>query len=251
MNIGKNVPPHWRFLGLIMVACVTIWSFAFYTKEIKTYKNTVSVIGVATKDVVSDFAKWKIDVAARSLDRSQNISVVYQNQKSILNFLYQKGFTDNEISDETVTVDAIYKQNPNGYGFTDEISSYETRLTFTISTKNVTKVSRTVNELRAYSEENGINLNNNYVEYSYLPFESEKIPLLEKAIIDAQNRADALVHATKGVSRTRIGKIVSAQQGVFQVNASNDNSVSDYGNFDTGSIEKTIRATVTVEFQAN
>lgn len=251
MNLGKNVPPHWQFLGLIMIICVTIWSFAFYTKEIKTYKNTVSVIGVATKDVVSDFAKWKIDVVARSMDRSQNISVVYQNQQKLLDFLHQKGFSTDEMSGETVTVDTIYKQNPNGYGFTDEVGNYETRLTFTISTKNVAKVSKVVNELRAYAEENGINLNTNNVEYSYLPFESEKIPLLEKAIIDAQNRANALVNATKGVSKTRIGKIVSAQQGVFQVNASNDNSVSDYGNFDTGSVEKTIRATVTVEFQAN
>jgi len=251
MNIGKNVQPHWLFLGSVMIICVTIWSIAFYTKEIKTYKNTVTVIGVATKNVVSDFAKWRIEVSMKSLDRSHNILMVYQNKTAILEFLHQKGFTDSEISEETVTIDTLYKQNPNGYGFTDEISNYETRLSFAIRTKDISKVSNTVNELRTYAEENGINLNNSYVEYSYLPFESEKIPLLEKAIVDAQNRANALVHATKGVSRTKIGKIVSAQQGVFQVNAANDNSVSDYGNFDTGSIEKTIRATVTVEFQAN
>lgn len=251
MNIGEDVQPQWRFLGVIVVVCTFIWSIAFYSKEIKTYKNTVTVIGVATKNVTSDFAKWRVEVSSKSLDRSQNISIVYQNKKDVVDFLHQQGFTDSEISEEIVAVDTLYKQNPNGYGFTDEITGYETRLSFEIRTKDIPKVSKTVNKLRTYTEENGINLSNSFIEYSYLPFESEKIPLLEKAITDAQNRANALVHATKGVSRTKIGKITSAQQGVFQVNAANDNSVSDYGNFDTSSIEKTIRATVTVEFQAN
>ncbi|MBI4973670.1 SIMPL domain-containing protein [Candidatus Roizmanbacteria bacterium] len=251
MRLFKDVSSNLLFIGLVVFVSTALWSYAFFTKEIKTYKNVVSVIGVATKEVTSDHASWRISLARKSLDRSANLIKLSADEKNIQSYLSSSGFSPEEISTPQISAVVNYKPNPNGYGITDEVASYETRSTFYVTTNKVNKVEEGVNLLRRYGEENNIEMVEDTSEYTYSAFEKEKIPLLQKAIEDAQNRANALVNATKGVSKTSIGKILSAQQGIFQVNSTNDNSVSDYGNFDTSSIQKTIRATVTVEFAAN
>lgn len=250
MKIIKNVTPNLLFIGIIVLVSTIIWSVSFSKKEIKTYKNAVSVVGVSTKDVVSDKAVWRIGIVSKSLDRAQNVKDVNADEKVVRGFINGLGFNKDEISSSQLTVTTVYKPKENGYGDTTEVVAYETKSTFFITTKDVYKVSESVNKLRLFGEEKNIDIVDNNSEYTYSTFESEKIPLLKKAIEDAQSRADALVNATHGVSKTNIGKILSAEQGVFQVNSKNDNSVSDYGNFDLSSVEKTIRATVRVDFNA-
>jgi len=44
---------------------------------------------------------------------------------------------------------------------------------------------------------------------------------------------------------------VSATQGVFQITAPNSTEVSDYGSYDTSTIEKTVKAVVSCEFSVS
>lgn len=250
MKTTSSISPNLIFIGFIVLVSTIIWSLAFSKKEIKTYKNAVSVVGVSTKDVVSDKSVWRISLSQKSLDRAKNIKDLSVDEKIVQDYIASLGFDKKDISVPQITVNTIYKPRDNGYGDSTEIIAYETRSSFFLNSTQVYKVSEAVNQLRRYAEEKSINLVDNNAEYTYSAFESEKIPLIQKAIGDAQDRANALVNATEGVSKTSIGKILSAQQGVFQVNGKDDNSVSDYGNFDTYSIEKTIRATVKVDFNA-
>lgn len=249
-KIFKNVTPNLLFIGSIILLSTIIWSNAFSKKEIKTYKNAVSVVGVSTKDVVSDNAVWRITISRKSLDRAKNIKELTADEKLVRDYIVSLGFDKQIISPSQMGVDTIYKAKETGYGNTTEVENYETKATFTITTNDVYKVAEGTNKLILYCEERGIGLINNKAEFTYTNYESEKIPLLKIAISDAQDRANALVNASSGVSKTSIGKILSAQQGVFQVNSKNDKNVDDYGNFDTTSIEKTIRATVRVDFNA-
>jgi hypothetical protein len=246
----QQISPNLLFIGLIVLFSTSLWSLAFWKKEVKTYRNTVSVVGVATQDVVSDKAVWQISLTKRSLDRAKNLKEVGVDEKTIHQFITSLGFNQGDISDSEISVSTIYKPKDNGYGETTEIIAYETKSTFFVTTKDVHQVSASVNKLRVFAEEHNIDLVGNEAQYTYSAFESQKVPLLKKAIEDAQSRANALVNATNGVSKTSIGKVLSAQQGVFQINAKNDSSVSDYGNFDLSSVEKTIRATVRVDFSA-
>lgn len=249
-KIFKNITPNLLFIGVIILLSTIIWSNAFSKKEIKTYKNAVSVVGVSTKDVVSDKAVWRITISKKSLDRAKNIKELTADEKLVRDYIVGLGFDKQILSSSQVGVDTIYKAKETGYGNTTEVENYETKSTFTITTNDVYKVGEATNKLIFYCEEKGIGLIGNTAEYTYTNYESEKIPLLKIAISDAQDRANALVNASSGVSKTSIGKILSAQQGVFQVNSKNDKDVDDYGNFDTSSIEKTIRATVRVDFNA-
>ncbi len=68
--------------------------------------------------------------------------------------------------------------------------------------------------------------------------------MLAQATRDARNRAETL--ATN--SGSRLGALRSAQQGVFQITPEHSVEVSGYGENDTSSVKKVIRAVVTVEY---
>lgn len=247
-KLFEPISPNLKFIGAIVIVSTMIWSSAFSNKEIKTFKNSISVTGVATKNVTSDKAVWRITLSRKSLDRAKNLQMLKVDEQEIREYIPTIGFTKEELSQSQFNVATMFKEKESGYGTTNVIENYNSTVTFFITTNKVYKVSEGVNQLRLFVESKGIDLAENTAEYTYTAFETEKIPLLKDAVEDAQQRADALVGATKGVSKTSIGKILSAQQGIFQVNSANDTSVSDWGNFDLSSIEKTIRATVKVEF---
>ncbi len=244
----SNISPNLLFIGAIVLTSTIIWSTAFSKKEIKTFKNSVSVTGVATKNVTSDKALWRIGISRKSLDRSKNLQLLKSDEQDVREYIAGLGFEKTEISESQFNVATVYKEKESGYGTTNVIENYTSTVSIFVTTNKVYKVGEGVNKLRLFVEDKGIDLSDNRAEYTYSAFETEKIPLLEKAVADAQLRANALVSSTTGVSKTSIGKVLSAQQGVFQVNSANDLSVSDYGDFDLTSIDKTIRATVKVEF---
>lgn len=247
-KLFEPISPNLKFIGAIVLISTIIWSTAFSNKEIKTFKNSVSVTGVATKDVTSDKALWRMGISRKSLDRSNNLQLLKSDEQDIREYIAGLGFDKTEISESQFNVATVYKEKESGYGTTNVVENYTSTVSIFVTTNKVYKVSEGVNKLRLFVEGKNIDLSDNKAEFTYSAFESEKIPLLEKAVADAQLRAKALVSSTTGVSRTSIGKVLSAQQGIFQVNSANDSSVSDYGNFDLSSLNKTIRATVKVEF---
>ena len=74
--------------------------------------------------------------------------------------------------------------------------------------------------------------------------EQTKLELLEKATANAYERAQTLARG----SGSAVGNLVSASQGVYQIVARGSTSSSDYGEFNTSSIDKTARIVVTLEY---
>jgi hypothetical protein len=71
-----------------------------------------------------------------------------------------------------------------------------------------------------------------------------RINLLADAVKDAKARAQKIADGTG----KKIGTIKTANMGVVQVLPVNSTDVSDYGTYDTGTIEKEVMITVTVLF---
>jgi hypothetical protein len=71
--------------------------------------------------------------------------------------------------------------------------------------------------------------------------------LLAEASANACERASRLA----GPSRAKLGPMRSASQGVFQVTPVHSNQVSDYGENDTSSRVKIMRAVVTMGYGLN
>jgi hypothetical protein len=72
-----------------------------------------------------------------------------------------------------------------------------------------------------------------------------KISMLAEASADAHLRANAMVSK----SGSSVGSLLSCKQGVFQITDAHSTAVSDYGEYDTTSIDKRIKAVVTMEYE--
>ena len=90
----------------------------------------------------------------------------------------------------------------------------------------------------------GIDVDSKMPSFTYSKIEDAKLELLGKASQNAYERAVIIVSKTGG----KIGPIRSASQGVFQIVAKNSTDVSDYGSYDVTTIEKTVKAVVTMDF---
>ncbi|MCX8513760.1 MAG: SIMPL domain-containing protein, partial [Candidatus Pacebacteria bacterium] len=93
----------------------------------------------------------------------------------------------------------------------------------------------------------GVFISVNSLEYYYSKLKDVRVSLLSDAILDAKNRAEEIVK----ISDNRIGKLKNATNGVVQVLAKDSNEVSDYGSYDTSTIEKTIQVSVKANFLLN
>ena len=61
---------------------------------------------------------------------------------------------------------------------------------------------------------------------------------------DAKNRAEQIAKSTGN----KVGEVRSSKTGVMQLNAKNDQQVTDYGMNDNTSLEKTITSVVNISF---
>ncbi|CCJ33599.1 SIMPL domain-containing protein [Caloramator australicus] len=86
---------------------------------------------------------------------------------------------------------------------------------------------------------------NLHSQYYYTKIADLKVDMLGLATKDAMQRAEQIAKNT-GI---KIGKLKSAKMGVFQITAPYSTEVSDYGIFDTMSINKEITAVVNCEFE--
>ncbi len=114
---------------------------------------------------------------------------------------------------------------------------------FYIESKDVSKVTQLAQEASEILSA-GVELIAESPDYYLTNIESEKIALLGLAIENAKARAEEIAKRTQ----SKITGLKSASQGVFQVTEKNSMEVSDYGLFDTKSLEKTIKCVVSTEF---
>jgi hypothetical protein len=90
----------------------------------------------------------------------------------------------------------------------------------------------------------GIDFNSNPPEFLYTKIADLKVEMIGLASQDAKIRAEQMAKSTGN----EVGEVRSSKMGVIQINAKNSTDVSDYGINDTSSLEKTIRAVVSMSF---
>jgi uncharacterized protein len=230
-------------LGIYLLTSVLVWSFAYYYSRVITTRQTISVMGVAFKDVAADTAAWEVVISSSALDRKQSLEQLYQDEKELKNFFTLSGFTDKEIQKGSYNTNPVYKMIEHYQ--TSEITGYNSTVYYKITSLDVYKLNDAHKSLNQYVVDKNITLSQDNVSFIYTQLEDLKIPLLEQAIDNAKDRAKAIAKR----SGSKIGKISYASQGVFQLNSKGDYTVSDYGNFNISSIKKTAKATVSVSFE--
>ncbi|MBI1871008.1 MAG: SIMPL domain-containing protein [Chlamydiae bacterium] len=232
-------------LGLC-ISAATIVSTLILSKslmQIKKFTNEViTVTGSAEKKILSDYSVWKVSFSRRAHELTKAFSSLNTDLLRVKTYLLGRGCTEQEIMISQVNTEIIFKRNRRGYS-TNKIEGYSLSQTIEIRSWNVQKVmdiSRSSTELI----NEGIEIISNPPEFFYTKLSELKLEMLAQATLDAKDRAEKMIQTTGN----KIGKMRSAEMGVFQITPVNSYDVSSWGMNDTSSLEKKVNAVIHAEF---
>lgn len=203
--------------------------------------DTVSVRGTAQRNIKADRAVWKLSVSQSAETAAAAIAGVSTGVDQVVKFMKSNDVTDDEIVFGSITSFAN-KEYIDGNS-TGRILSYEASREVIIRMDDVDKVASLAADLGEVLAL-GVNIYTGGPEYYLDALESLRPTLLAEAMTDAKLRAETLLGAVDG----KIGKVRSVSSGPFQVTARDSTNVESGGYYETASIEKTVVATVLVEF---
>jgi uncharacterized protein len=225
-------------LGLLGAGYFAAQSFV----QVKLANQTLSVKGYAEKHVTSDYATWFARVRVTNPTEKGALRQTKGALQKLTAYIAQKGFDLNQISIQPYSIKPRYKINDKGNS-TNEIDDFVADVSISLESEEVGKITALATSASDLIEE-GVSFDYTDVNYLYRNIDALKISLLGEAARDAKGRAMELAKSVD----SKVGSLRQARQGIFQITAKNDQSVSDYGVFDTRSIDKTVRAVVTMSF---
>jgi hypothetical protein len=228
------------FIGLGVGGGSYFASDAF--KQVKLANQTLTVKGVAEKNVKSDYAQWSGNIRFEDTTQQDVYQKLLAQKKEVKTFLLGKGFGAGQIKFGNISIYPRYELTDQGMT-TNTIEKYEGNITVSIEGSDIGKITKISDEASELINQ-GIDFNSYPPQYLYRKLDELKIELLGKAAEDAKERA---VELAKSVSNS-IGGLKTASQGVFQVTGLNDTSTSDSGVFDTSTVDKKVRSVVTMSF---
>jgi hypothetical protein len=126
---------------------------------------------------------------------------------------------------------------------TSEITGYSLSQQIEVRSSDVAKISQIAREATELINQ-GILIESAAPKYYYTQIGNLKIEMLGEAAKDAKERAERIASSTGN----SIGSVRSAKMGVLQITAADSTDVSDYGVYDTSTIEKDMTAVVNVSF---
>jgi hypothetical protein len=218
--------------------------------------DSISVIGLGTKDFISDEILWSGSFATNSEDIKTAYGKIIADQKTVSNFFINKGFKASEFSFGAVNFQKKFREVKtkglnNEMHYEQVFDGYEATQTIAFSAKKNPAMMKRIEEVSSKTSElinSGIELTSNSIQYTYSALPSLKQSLIENATKDANERAVKIVKTADG----SLGKLKSASMGVFQITGQGSTEEDSYGgNNDTFSKNKTARITVRLEYELN
>lgn len=224
-------------LGICLIISASIGSFTFY--KVRSPEDTLSVTGSVREKVTSDLAKWTSNFSrtVSTEDLKAGYQMMKNDQRLVLNFFEDNGFTEEDITISPIFMEQLYMYDPNAP------KENLLRQTVEIQSTDVDKITYMAKNNQELIDQ-GVIFAIQSLEYYYSKLPELRIELIPDAINDAKLRAQKIA---EGSGKT-IGVIKSATLGVVQVLPVNSTEVSDWGTYDTSTIEKEIMIPVTVIF---
>ena len=236
MEKPTKLIPFGVILGLSLVIAALLVSGTLL--DIKELNNVISISGSAKLPVTSDSARWTGNFSRTAF--ATNLKSGYEAMKKdeglVAAYLDEQGFAGKyEIS--PVYMYEIYKSDayaPKEYNLTQSIE---------VKSDDVEKVKNLAKNIEKVIAQ-GVIFSSNPVEYYYSKLPDVRVSLLPEAIKDAKARAQAIADS----SGAKVDNVKSVAMGVVQVMPLGAIEVSDYGSYDTSSIDKEVMITVKVTF---
>lgn len=214
---------------------------------VKTFNTSLlTATGSAEELVTSDVVKWTgsffVNTDAASLQAGYG--EMEKAKSAVLAFLKENGVPDEAITVAPVVMNENYvdcKSNPeacvNG-------PSYRLSQTVIVESGEVEAITKVAGDLGSLIRQD-ITFTTQSLEYFYSKLPEIRARLLAAATKDAQQRAEQIAQSTGG----RVGQLVSLTTQPLQLTPVNSNESSNYGTYDTSTIEKRLTAIVQASFR--
>jgi hypothetical protein len=225
-------------VGLVLSAAVVSRSL----ERIKLAGDKITVKGYAEEKVVSDAGTWRATVTVRSGDLQSGYRALEAHTARVKALLESVAGASAQVAVSPVNSRPQYEIGPGGVQ-TGRIAGYELDRNFELSSADVALIGRVAAEASSLISE-GVSINSWPPQYFYSDLNAVKVRLIGAATRDAQQRAEQFASGS-GVT---VGPLRSASQGVFQITRPNSTETADYGSYDTSTVEKIVKAVVTVEY---
>jgi len=232
----------WGMVALAVGLVVSAAVVGYAVREVKLARDVVTVTGSAKRPIRSDYVVWRGMVSSQRPTMQEAYREVSGYADRLRAYFRQQGVPDSSIIFQSIQTNPVHETLPNGT-WSPRIVAYAIQQTFEIRSAEVdsiTALSRRATELI----NEGVPLQPMPPEYLTTKLPELRVQMLEEAAKDARARAEAIARSVG----SRIGPVRGAQMGVFQVTSSNSTQVSDYGIYDTSSLDKDITAVVKVTF---
>ena len=227
-------------VGICFIIGILVFSFAFY--KVRTADNSMWVTGSFKQKVNSDIAKFSAGFS-RNIpveDLKSGYSQMKSDEEVVKKFFIEAGFNEKDLLVSPVFMDAPFMYDSNA------AKEYILRQTVEIQSKEIQKLTDLSKNVQKLIDE-GVIFSINSLQYYVTNLPEMRINLLADAVKDAKARAQKIAEGTG----KQIGTIKTANMGVVQVLPVNSTDVSDYGTYDTSTVEKEVMVTVTVLFILN
>ena len=228
-------------VGLVLAALTFGW---FYASS-KRGDEAITVTGSAKKRINSDLVVWSAGVSAQSGQLSDAYRQLSDNIPRIKQYLLDKGVPETQMTVSSISTTTLKRRDADG-NETSEITGYSLTQSIEVRSNDVQKISQIAREATELINQ-GILIESKAPQFYYTQIGDLKIEMLGEAAKDAKERASRIASSTGN----SIGSVRSAKMGVLQITAADSTDVSDYGVYDTSTIEKDMTAVVNVSFAVN
>lgn len=227
-------------MAIALILAAAVFGLFYYYGQLANTKDVLSVTGSAKTNVTSDQAKLVI-----SLSRVATISSLSYGYGQIASdlsltktMLQNSGLEASAITESPVSMYQNYSKNDGSE------PSYQLSQIITVQSSDVNKITEVSKKIPDLAAQGAVATVQS-LEYYYSGLPDLRISLLSDAIKDAKSRAEKIAEGTG----RRVGSVQEASSGVVQVLSPNSIDISDYGNYDTSTIEKEVMVTVKASFR--
>lgn len=250
--MNKTVVALSLFAAVIAITAGIVFSSfmlsRFMLKIQHSTEKNITVKGVAEKLITSDIAAFRVSITVKGATREAGYAELSKARQILCAKLDALGFTAPMREDEDITCVEHYRTVKSRDKFGKETSnSYfdHFRLTYSVRvrTSNVPLVNANVLKIHDLAAQKW-DISVESPRYFINNPEQYKLELVNAASASAAQRA----RVAAGNSGSTLGPILEARQGVIQITAPASNDTSDYGVYDTKSVQKVIRLVMTMKF---
>ncbi len=211
--------------------------------------GSIQVTGLGKTDFTSDLIVWECNFETQHVDLQTAYAKLDKDKKLIEQYLLSKGVSKDDLIFGAVQSNRKMrvKYSTSGNYMGEEFEAYRLSATVKIESSDISKIESISREITELLNQ-GVNLYSHLPRYYYTKLADLKIDLISQATEDARIRAEKIAENAGG----KLGELVSARMGVFQITG--QNSTENYswgGTFNTMDKEKTASITMKLVYKAD